>query len=114
LAASGETRRAPLNQLELVVVYGNPLAGAEVHQGVMAAGLDPSLGFLHQAAPGRESMVLDFTEVFRCAVDHFVLAWIAPQGPQRADYFSAYSTRMKFTWDPKKASTNLRKHGVSL
>ena len=24
-----------------------------------------------------------------------------------------YSTRMKFTWDPKKASINLRKHGVS-
>jgi hypothetical protein len=32
-------------------------------------------------------MVLDFTEVFRCAVDHFVLAWIAPEGPQQADYY---------------------------
>jgi CRISPR-associated protein Cas1 len=84
---SGRNRRPPRDPVNALLSLGYTLAGAEVHQGVMAAGLDPSLGFLHQAAPGRESMVLDFTEVFRCAVDHFVLAWIAAEGPQRADYY---------------------------
>jgi CRISPR-associated protein Cas1 len=53
----------------------------------MALGLDPSLGFLHQPVPGREAMVLDLTEVFRGAVDYFVLGWIDPAGPQQTDWY---------------------------
>lgn len=53
----------------------------------MALGLDPSLGFLHQPLPGRESMVLDLTEVFRGGVDHFVLGWIDPAGPDQSHWY---------------------------
>jgi CRISPR-associated protein Cas1 len=84
---TGRNRRPPRDPVNALLSLGYTLAGAEVHNGVIASGLDPSLGFLHQAAPGRESMVLDFTEIFRCAVDHFALAWIDPDGPDQADYY---------------------------
>jgi CRISPR-associated protein Cas1 len=49
---------------------------SEVTRCVQLAGLDPSLGFLHQDYPGRESCALDFTDIFRSGVDSFVLAWL--------------------------------------
>ena len=84
---TGRNRRPPLDPINALLSLGYTLVGGEVHQGVMALGLDPSLGFLHQPVPGREAMVLDLTEVFRCGVDHFVLSWIDPAGPNPADYY---------------------------
>lgn len=49
---------------------------SEVRQAMLISGFDPSLGFLHQDYPGRESLALDFTEIFRAGVDNFVLKWI--------------------------------------
>jgi len=84
---TGRNRRPPLDPVNALLSLGYTLIGGEVHQGVMALGLDPSLGFLHQPVPGREALVLDLTEVFRGGVDHFVLSWIDPAGPDQADYF---------------------------
>lgn len=84
---TGRNRRPPRDPVNALLSLGYTLLGAEVHQGVMALGLDPSLGFLHQPVPGRESMVLDLTEVFRGGVDHFVLGWIDPAGPQQPDWY---------------------------
>ncbi|AGA89196.1 CRISPR-associated endonuclease Cas1 [Thioflavicoccus mobilis 8321] len=84
---TGRNRRPPQDPINALFSLGYTLLGAEVHQGVVAAGLDPSLGFLHQPVPGREAMVLDLTEPFRSAVDHFVLDWIAVDGPRQADYY---------------------------
>ena len=84
---TGRNRRPPLDPVNSLLSLGYTLIGTEIHQGVMAAGLDPSLGFLHQPYPGRESMVLDLTEVFRGGVDHFVLSHIDPAGPDQADYY---------------------------
>jgi CRISPR-associated protein Cas1 len=89
---SGRNRRPPRDPINALLSLGYTLAGAEVHQGVMAAGLDPSFGFLHQPAPGRESLVLDLTERFRAAVDHFVLSWIDPAGPDQAHWYDRDDT----------------------
>ena len=45
----------------------------ELRQLLLSSGFDPALGFLHQQYPGREALVLDFSECFRAAVDSFVL-----------------------------------------
>lgn len=84
---NGRTRRPPRDPVNALLSLGYTLVGTEIHRAVMAAGLDPSLGFLHQPAPARAAMVLDLTEVFRAGVDHFVLGYIAPDGPDQADYY---------------------------
>ncbi len=84
---TGRNRRPPLDPVNALLSLGYTLVGAEIHQCVMAAGLDPSLGFLHQPAAGRESMVLDLTEIFRAGVDHFALSHIDPAGPDQADFY---------------------------
>lgn len=84
---TGRNRRPPRDPVNALLSLGYTLVGAEVHQAVMAAGLDPSLGFLHQPVPGREAMVLDLTEVFRGGVDHFVLSFLDPAGPDQRDWY---------------------------
>lgn len=84
---TGRNRGPPRNPVNALLSLGYTLVGAEVHQAVMACGLDPSLGFLHRPAAGRESMVLDLTEVFRGGVDDLVLRYIDPAGPKQADWY---------------------------
>lgn len=74
---SGRNRRPPRDPVNALLSLGYTLTAAEIHQLIIASGLDPSLGFLHQDTPGRESLVLDFTELFRAGVDSFVLQWLA-------------------------------------
>jgi CRISPR-associated protein Cas1 len=84
---TGRNRRPPRDPVNALLSLGYTLLGSEVHQCAVASGLDPSLGFLHQPAPGRESMALDIVEIFRGGVDHFALSWIAPGGPGQADFY---------------------------
>lgn len=49
------------------------LIGAEMLRQVQQDGLDPALGFLHSAVPGRSSLVLDLIEPLRPSADAFVL-----------------------------------------
>jgi CRISPR-associated protein Cas1 len=86
-AFTGRNRRPPRDPVNALLSLGYTLLGAEVHHGVMTAGLDPSLGFLHQPFPGREAMVLDLTEIFRGGVDQFVLSWIDPVGPDKRHWY---------------------------
>lgn len=73
---AGRNRRPPLDPVNAILSLGYTLIGAEVRQAVISQGLDPALGFLHQDYPGRESLVLDMTEVFRAGVDDFMLRWL--------------------------------------
>jgi len=73
---AGRNRRPPRDPVNALLSLSYTLLMGEVHQLIIAAGLDPSLGFLHQDSPGRESLVLDFTEIFRASVDSFVLQWL--------------------------------------
>lgn len=77
LKFAGRNRRPPRDPMNSLLSLGYTLLGAEIHQRLIASGLDPSLGFLHQDTPGRESLVLDFIEIFRSGVDSFALQWLA-------------------------------------
>jgi len=70
-------RRPPRDPVNALLSLGYTLTMSEIRQSVIGFGLDPSLGFLHQDYPGRESMALDVTEIFRSAVDCFVLQSLA-------------------------------------
>ncbi len=71
---AGRNRRPPRDPVNALLSLGYTLLLSEVTNGIRQAGLDPSLGFLHRDYPGRESLALDFTEIFRAGVDCFILA----------------------------------------
>lgn len=70
---SGRNRRPPRDPVNALLSLGYTLIMSEIGQSLTGFGLDPSLGFLHQDYPGRQSLALDVTEIFRSAVDCFVL-----------------------------------------
>lgn len=74
---AGRNRRPPRDPLNAILSLCYTLITSEVHQLLIASGFDPSLGFLHQDTSGRESLVLDFVEIFRSGVDSFALEWLA-------------------------------------
>lgn len=71
---SGRNRRPPRDPINALLSLGYTLLAAEVRSAVQEAGLDPSLGFLHGMAPGRDSLVLDLMEPLRPGVDALVLS----------------------------------------
>lgn len=70
---TGRNRRPPRDPVNALLSLAYTLMMAEVRQAIMTHGLDPALGFLHQDHAGRDSLVLDMGEIFRAAVDDFVL-----------------------------------------
>ena len=76
---TGRNRQPPKDPVNALLSLGYTLLMSDIRQALLTSGFDPSLGFLHQDAPGRESLTLDFTEIFRSGVDSFVLTWIATQ-----------------------------------
>ncbi len=73
----GRNRQPPRDPVNALLSLGYTLMGSEIRQAIIQSGLDPSLGFLHQDYPGRESLVLDILEIFRANVDDFVLDCLA-------------------------------------
>lgn len=74
---TGRNRRPPRDPVNALLSLGYTLLHAEVLRAVHAAGMDPSLGFLHSDYPGRSSLVLDMCEPLRSGVDFMVLRLIA-------------------------------------
>ena len=72
---SGTNRHAthPINAL-LNYAYG--LLETEVRIAVVAAGLDPTIGYLHARRPGRVALVYDLMEPLRPKVDQEVLRFV--------------------------------------
>ena len=72
----GRNRRPPADPVNSLLSLAYTLLYSEVRQALLIEGFDTSLGFLHQEYPGREALVLDFQEIFRPAVDGFILQWL--------------------------------------
>jgi CRISPR-associated protein Cas1 len=87
LSFTGRNRRPPRDPVNCLLSLGYTLLLSEVRQAVLRAGFDPSLGFLHQDYPGRESLALDFVELFRSGVDHFVLNWLYNTTLDKASFY---------------------------
>lgn len=74
---SGRNRRPPRDPVNALLSLGYTLLHADILKAVQAAGMDPSLGFLHSDYPGRSSLVLDMCEPLRSGVDLLVLQLIS-------------------------------------
>ncbi len=71
------TRRPPLDPINALLSFSYALLLHDCVAALTAAGLDPSVGFLHVDRPGRPSLALDLMEEFRPLIaDRLVLALI--------------------------------------
>lgn len=72
-AFDGRQRRPPPDPINAMLSFGYTLLTHEAVAALQAAGLDPAVGFLHQARWGRPSLALDLMEELRpIAVDAIV------------------------------------------
>ena len=77
---NGRTRRPPLDRVNALLSYVYALVQSDCLSGLVAAGLDPDVGFLHTDRPGRPGLALDLLEEFRTLLaDRLVLALINRQ-----------------------------------
>jgi CRISPR-associated protein Cas1 len=77
---NGRTRRPPLDPMNALLSFLYGLLLADCSAAAAAAGLDPSVGFLHVDRPGRPGFALDLMEEFRPLVaDRIALALVNRQ-----------------------------------
>lgn len=62
------SRQPPHNPPNAILSYAYSLLAAELETELLAAGLDPSVGFLHETEDRRPSLALDLLEPFRAPV----------------------------------------------
>jgi len=62
---NGRTRRPPLDRMNALLSFLYGLLRHDCAAALQAAGLDPSVGFLHVDRPGRPGLALDLMEEFR-------------------------------------------------
>lgn len=77
LGFSGRSRRPPRDPANAAMSFCYGLVTSETAGACDAIGLDPQMGFLHQALrAGRPSLALDLTEELRALTDRFVVSSI--------------------------------------
>jgi CRISP-associated protein Cas1 len=73
LSFPSRTRRPPRDPVNALLSFTYGLVLTEVIGALESVGLDPQIGYLHRARPGRPSLALDLLEEFRPSVaDRFV------------------------------------------
>lgn len=73
-AFSGRSRRPPLDRVNCMLSFAYALLAGSCTSALESVGLDPYVGFVHTARPGRESLSLDLMEELRPVIaDRFVL-----------------------------------------
>jgi len=71
------SRQPPLDPINALLSFFYSILTHDCVSALMAAGLDPSVGFFHQERPGRPSLALDLIEEFRpYLADRFVITLI--------------------------------------
>ena len=81
-----ETNRQATHPVNALLNYGYAVLETEVRMSVVAAGLDPTMGFMHAQHPGRAALVLDLMEPLRPAVDEIMLRLVAGETFTPADF----------------------------
>ena len=77
---NGRTRRPPLDRMNALLSFLYGLLCHDCAAACAAAGLDPSVGFLHVDRPGRPGLALDLMEEFRpLLADRLALALVNRQ-----------------------------------
>lgn len=87
------TRRPPRDPVNAALSFGYALLTTQAETIVLQCGLEPMVGFFHQPAYGRPSLVLDLIEEFRPLVDGLVLRMVNRRqlGPSDFQQHSAAS-----------------------
>ncbi len=80
------TRRPPRDPVNACLSFGYAVLGSIAETEVQRCGLDPLLGFFHQPAYGRPSLMLDVLEEFRPLVDTLVLRLLNRRQLAPADF----------------------------
>ncbi|MDY0171013.1 MAG: CRISPR-associated endonuclease Cas1 [Thermoguttaceae bacterium] len=70
------TRRPPRDPINAALSFGYALLTTQAETTVLQCGLEPMVGFFHQPAYGRPSLVLDLIEEFRPLIDALVLRMV--------------------------------------
>lgn len=74
---AGRSRRPPLDSTNALLSFAYSLLASDCTAALQSVGLDPYVGFLHRARPGRRSLALDLMEELRAVyADRFVLSCI--------------------------------------
>jgi CRISPR-associated protein Cas1 len=83
----GRTRRPPLDRANALLSFVYALLVSDCVAALVAAGLDPNVGYLHVDRPGRPSLALDLMEEFRpLLADRLVLTLINRRQVAPADF----------------------------
>ncbi len=80
------TRRPPEDPLNVLFSLGFVILTHRMVSLTAAAGLDPSLGFLHESHRGHPALALDLVEEFRAEIVRWALGVIARQRVTLADF----------------------------
>jgi CRISPR-associated protein Cas1 len=84
---SGRNRRPPTDPINSLLSFAYGLLRVQVTAAVHLAGLDPYVGYLHEAIRGQPALVLDLMEEFRSLVaDNLVLSVINMREIQWPDF----------------------------
>jgi CRISPR-associated protein Cas1 len=79
-ALQGRTRRPPLDRMNALLSFLYSLLLHDCVAALTAAGLDPSVGYLHVDRPGRPGLALDLQEEFRSLLaDRLALSMVNRQ-----------------------------------
>lgn len=71
------SRRPPLDNVNALLSFAYSLLARDCASALSSVGLDPYVGFLHRARPGRRSLALDLMEELRAVyADRFMLSCI--------------------------------------
>lgn len=76
---TGRNKRPPKDAVNAMLSLVYTLIYFEAKRAILGVGLDPMLGFLHQASYGRDSLACDLAELMRSTCDHYIQQLFAQQ-----------------------------------
>lgn len=96
-------RRPPLDNVNALLSFTYTLLVHDIRSALETVGLDPAVGFLHRARPGRPSLALDLMEEFRpFLADRLTLSLINRQQVQKKGLQKSDSDAVLMTNETRK------------
>ncbi len=98
------SRRPPRDPMNALLSFLYALLRHDVESALLAAGLDPAIGFLHADRPGRPSLALDMQEELRAPfADRLALALVNREQLKPDDFQQHEGGSWRLTDDARKA-----------